>query len=267
VEQLDLTLLDSAQAHFEKARNLQGRHLDRALIGLGNVYTYIGSLAQAAHEAQRTTDGGQGTAEGEGRQEETAGDEAGLPEYTSARELVTQGAQSQASVARLLRVAAQYYGAAAEEAETTGDAFVMLIAELAQATTQRAEGQNLYLAGDVASAAPLMEQAIDAITAGEEPLISRLEAWGDRRLVAKAHETVGLASLQRADIARRQGQPDRQAHYARQAVDAFQRCIDVGAQSGAVQQDAILADEIVADVCQPYLDVAARVLETSGETE
>jgi hypothetical protein len=266
VERLDLTLLDQAQAHFQKAVNLQGRHLDRALIGLGNVYSYIGSLAQTGRAGDAGRDDG-AEGDGQGLDEETAGDAPALPEYTSAGELVALGAQSQAGVARLLMHAAQYYGEAAAAAETTGDVYVMLIARLAQATTQWAEGQNLYRAGDVAAAMPLMEQAIAAITAGQEPLISHLEAWGDRRLVAKAHETVGLAYLQLADMARIQGQPGQPALYAQRAVEAFQRCIDTAAQPGAVQQDAILAEEIVAEICLPYRDVAANVLETSGDAK
>jgi tetratricopeptide (TPR) repeat protein len=172
----------------------------------------------------------------------------GLP---AAERLIPGGLFDQAEQAHLT---------AADLAVAGRDTRMEIIARLAAAAVHIAQGIAHYdldtPAGD-AEANRRLEQAATEV----RPLLAPLEEIKQIRLLAQAYSYIGAARLEQGSLAHRRGDTGRAATAFRQARDALQGCIDQGPKA---PEDRTLNVKIIAEMCQPYQQIALGALKELG---
>jgi len=156
----------------------------------------------------------------------------------------------------------------AEQAQTTAtdlavagrDTRMEIIARLALAAVHIAQGIAHYdldtPAGD-AEANRRLELAATEV----RPLLAPLEEIKQVRLLAQAYSYIGAARLEQGSLAHRHGDIVRATAAFGQARDALQGCIDQGPKA---PEDRTLNGQIIAEMCQPYQEIALSALKGFG---
>lgn len=243
LEKLDLALFDSAAENFQNAIDYKGRHQFWAEKGMGDIWAYMGRLAQKLYYQNGSQDD----------------ERLDIPKtYTTATEIVPNLRKHHQNLAQSLSHASTYYQWAANHMADQGDSHVALVIDFALAETQWQAGQLFYIKDEYDEAIPKMKAFIEAIHQDDDSLLSRAEAQGSHRMIATAYEMSGLTYVQLADMLRIRNQFDERIEYLRSAEEFYTQCI---AKADDAQLDKLITNEIVAGFCQPQLKVVQQALE------
>ncbi len=156
--------------------------------------------------------------------------------------------------------AAQAHTTAADLALAGRDTRMEIIARLALAGVHIAQGIAHYDLNSPAGDAEAIRR-LDQAASEVRPLLAPLEEIKQIRLLAQAYSYIGAAHLEQGSLAHRRGDTVRAAASFRQARDALQGCIDQGPKA---PEDRTLNGKIIAEMCQPYQDIALGALKELG---
>ncbi|MEM7129821.1 MAG: CHAT domain-containing protein [Chloroflexota bacterium] len=248
VTELDLSLLDKAAQNFQKAAALKGIHQHRAEKGLGDVWSYLASIAQKQfHQAGAVDD-------------EVLIIPPSLTDATNtdATEMVTQLLKHTRNMAQALEHASGHYAKAAEFARQSKDPYVALLIEFSLADTTWAEGQLFYISREYDLAIGKMSVAVESFIGGNDSLLNRAKVRGDHRLVAKAYQTLGIAYFQLSQMLQSQNRHEERLSHLEDAEFFFHQCVS---KKDDALLDKLISNEMVTDVCQPKLAAVQHELE------
>jgi tetratricopeptide (TPR) repeat protein len=141
-----------------------------------------------------------------------------------------------------------------ELALATEDSVIEAVARISLAKSYRLLGETHYFLDDYDEA----NRYFDLAVAEVEQAVPLLADTRQYRLLAQAYEAQGAAYLQQADILRRgQAIEESRANFEL-AKTAYQQCIEQGDKAFF---DEILREEVIAQGCQRYHDVATEYVQ------
>ena len=236
-------MLDKANENFQEAAEIRGTHQHRAQKGLGDVWLYMGTIAQKKFHQDGATDV----------------EILDISQsHTTASEIMAQLLKHSRNMAQALEHASVHYTEAAEIARQLDDTYVTLSSELALASTMWTEGQLLYISDEYDDAIVKMNISVESYTAGDHSLLERAVVWGDLRLVTHSYQTLGLAYIQLSDMLRTQNRHDERLIHLEKAKEFFQKCVS---QKDEAALDKLILNEMIADFCEPHLTSTEQMLE------
>lgn len=160
-----------------------------------------------------------------------------------------------------LEQAINNYQKGLELAEESQEPLMEIIARLALAMSYYRQGDTYFVLGDDVEANRFFNVAIEEINLVLDPLADEEQY----RLLAQAYQSLGVAYSQKAEILRSQGDVTGSKTLFEKARTAYASCMD---QEKRAPHDAILKEEIIMGLCQPYdKDAEEALLELEGGQE